>query len=237
MTANVMIASLGESLQGFFEYCEEKNNQYSAKDLSSLFAKYFSLPECSPAKKKVAVTKKVAAPKTSKSGPLPREQQTVVMRSYIESKDIKLPELRQLATERGVSKSGNKATIVQNILAYEESFGKIDEDPRDEDGLDEDGAKIGIQKPKTRKEGLSRPVTKHKVKVEKKHNVNVVHNNELKGYFVLDEDKVAIGWIDEEDSEQGDEDEEVEIRALEKKHCEEAKKIGLEYIPSDNLDL
>jgi hypothetical protein len=187
MTANVMINSLGVSLQGFFEYCEE-NNQSSAKDLSSLFAKYFSLPECSPAPaKKVAVTKKVAAPKASKSGPLPREQQTVVMRSYIESKDAKLPELKKLAGERGVSKTGNKATIVQNILAYEESFRKIDEDPRDEDTLDEDEAKIVIQKPKTRKEGLSRPGTKHKVKVEKKHNLNVVHNNELKGYFVLDD--------------------------------------------------
>jgi hypothetical protein len=206
--------------------------------LSSLFAKYFSLPESSPAPaKKVAVTKKVATPKASKSGPLPREQQTVVVRSYIESKDIKLPELRQLATERGVSKTGNKATIVQNILAYEESFGKIDEVPRDEDTLDEDGVKIGIQKPKTRKEGLARPGTKHKVKVEKKHNLNVVHTNELKGYFVLDDENVAIGWIEEEDSEEGDEDEEVEIRALEKKHCEEAKKIGLNYTPSDNLDL
>jgi hypothetical protein len=159
------------------------------------------------------------------------------MRSYIESKDIKLPELRQLATERGVSKTGNKATIVQNILAYEESFGKIDEDPRDEDTLDEDEVKIAIQKPKTRKEGLSRPGTKHKVKVEKKHNLNVVHNNELKGYFVLDEDNVAIGWIDEEDSEVGGEDEEVDIRVLAKKHCEEAKKIELAYTPSDNLDL
>jgi hypothetical protein len=232
-----MINSLGESLQGFFKYCEEKN-QSSAKDLSSLFAEYFSLPECSPAPaKKVAVTKKVAAPKASKSGPLPREQQTVVMRSYIESKDAKLPELKKLAGERGVSKTGNKATIVQNILAYEESFGKIDEDPRDEDTLDEDDPKIAIQKPKIRKEGLSRPVTKHKVKVEKKHNLSVVHNNELNGYFVLDDENVAIGWIDEEDSEEGGEDEEVEIRALEEKHCEEAKKIGLEYTPSDNLDL
>ena len=245
MTANVMIASLGESLQGFFEYCEEKNNQYSAKDLSSLFAKYFSLPECSPAKKKVAVTKKVAAPKTSKSGPLPREQQTVVMRSYIESKDAKLPELKKLAGERGLPKTGKKALIIENILKYEESFKKIEtededsqEDSQDEDfqddtedetenETDDEDSKIVIPKRKM-----------EKVRMETTQKMKVVYSSGLQCYFVLDVDNVAVGWFDEKDSHAIDKNDKVDkvnpqdidIYKLEDKHYNAAKKLGYECL-------
>ena len=247
MTANVMIASLGESLQGFFEYCE-KNNQSSAKDLSFLFAKYFSLPECSPAKKKVAVTKKVAAPKAShkasKSGPLPREQQTVVVRSHIESKDAKLPELKKLAGERGLPKTGRKALIIENILKYEESFKKIEtededsqEDSQDEDSqdytededeneneTDDEDSKIVIPKRKM-----------EKVRIETTKKMNVVYSSGLQSYFVLDEDSVAVGWFDEENSHAIDKNEKVNpqdiaIYALEDKHYDVVKKLGYECL-------
>jgi hypothetical protein len=243
MTANVMIASLGESLQGFFEYCEE-NKQSSAKDLSSLFAKYFSLPECSPAKKKVAVIKKVAAHKASKSGPLPREQQTLVVRSYIESKDAKLPELKKLAGERGLSKTGKKALIIENILKYEESFKKIEtededsqEDSQDEDSQDEDfqddtenetenetddeDSKIVIPKRKM-----------EKVRMETTQKMKVVYSSRLLCYFVLDEDSVAVGWFDEKDSHAIDKNDDkvnpqaIDIYKLEDKHYNAAKKLG-----------
>jgi hypothetical protein len=237
MTAIVMIESLGVSLQGFFAYCEE-NNQSTAKELSSLFEMYFSLPECShPPVKKAAVIKKAAAPKASKNEPLPREQQTAISKSYIESKEVKLPELRKLAAERGVSKTGNKATIVKHILEYEDTFkNTADQEGGQDQDEESEEVKFAIEKPKIRKESLSRPGTKHKVKVEKKHNLNLVHVGELEGYFVLNDENVAIGWIEEEDSESVEENEEVEIHALKEKHCEAAKKIRLEYIPSNNLD-
>ena len=240
MTANVMIASLGESLQGFFKYCEEKN-QSSAKDLSSLFAEYFSLPECSPAPaKKVAVTKKVAAPKASKSGPLPREQQTVVMRSYIESKDAKLPELKKLAGERGLPKTGKKAFIIENILKYEASFKKIEDEDSQEDSQDEDSqdetenetenetddedSKIVIPKRKM-----------EKVRMETTQKMKVVYSSGLLCYFVLDVDNVAVGWFDEKESHAIDENDEVDpqdidIYALEDEHYKAAKKLGYKYL-------
>ena len=245
MTANVMIASLGESLQGFFKYCEEENNQFSAKDLSSLFAKYFSLPECSPAPaKKVAVTKKVAAPKASKSGPLPREQQTVVVRSYIESKDAKLPELKKLAGERGLPKTGKKALIIENILKYEESFKKIEtededsqEDSQDEDSQDEDSQEDSQDETDDEDSKIVIPKRKmEKVRIETTQKMKVVYSSVLLCYFVLDEeDNVAVGWFDEKDSHAIDENDkvnpqEIDIYKLEDKHYKVVKNLGYECL-------
>jgi len=81
-------------------------------------------------------------------------------------------------------------------------------------------------------------------KVATEFKVKMVHNSELKCYFVLDEDYVIIGWmtedvvieewIVEDDVAIGlvneDDINEIDIHTLEKKHCDASIKLGFEYV-------
>jgi hypothetical protein len=68
---NFLVSCFGESLKGFFEFCEEQNNGVKAEELNALFNQYFEINDADTApvevvKPKKAPAEKVAPKKTTK---------------------------------------------------------------------------------------------------------------------------------------------------------------------------
>jgi hypothetical protein len=127
--------------------------------------------------------------------------------------------------------SGTKAQLIENILNYEkEQEGSSTEI----DSVEED---LGIQiKPNTKGKKTCEPADKPKYEVEEKHGVKMIYYSKLDGWFVLNEKNVIVGWAHSDDEANAEEDERVDIRALDKDVCEVAKELGLEFEVPDNLD-
>jgi len=159
----------------------------------------------------------------------PRDEQTSIGSADLSKK--KLPELKALAKERGLAVSGTKAQVIENILNYEkDQEGTSAEQPECEDDLN-----IEIKKPKT-KQKLCEPATTKKYEIIQRHGLKMVEYNPLDGCFVLDANNVVVGWVHRDDDEIADEDDGVDVRALDKYSCEMAKELGLKYEVPDNLD-
>ncbi|UUT40450.1 hypothetical protein [carnivorous sponge associated iridovirus] len=190
-----------------------------------------------PATKKAAAKKDVEkevkkdARKPSGKGKdlKPRDEQTSIGSADLSKK--KLPELKALAKERGLAVSGTKAQVIENILNYEkDQEGTSAEQPECEDDLN-----IEVKKPKT-KQKLCEPATTKKYEIIQRHGLKMVEYNPLDGCFVLDANNVVVGWVHRDDDEIEDEDDGVDVRALDKYSCEMAKELGLKYEVPDNLD-
>lgn len=265
MNMNSLVSCFGTSLRGFFEFCEEQNG-VKADDLNSLFNQYFAIngtTKKAPAKKelsdsddsddedtsvtsskkakKAAVKKtpaKEASPKAADRKPLgkgeakPRDEQTPVGDLDLNKK--KLPELKAYARERDLRVSGTKAQLIENILNYEkEQEGSSAEKL---DAVEEEDLGIQIKKPKTKGKKVCEPADKPKYEVEEKHGVKMIYHSRLDGWFVLNDKNVVVGWAHSDDEANAEEDERVDIRALDKDACEVAKDLGLEFEVPENLD-
>jgi hypothetical protein len=159
-----------------------------------------------------------------------RDEQTPVAGLDLNKK--KLPELKEYARERGLPVSGTKAQLVENILYYEEQEGSSTEKI---DFVEEDLG-IQIKKPKTKGKKTCEPADKPKYEVEEKNGVKMIYYSKLDGWFVLNEKNVIVGWVHSDDEANAEEDERVDIRALDKDVCKVAKELGLEFEVPDNLD-
>ena len=261
MNMNSLVSCFGTSLRGFFEFCEEQNG-VKADDLNSLFNQYFAIngtTKKAPAKKelsdsddsddedtsvkakKAAVKKtpaKEASPKAADRKPSgkgeakPRDEQTPVGDLDLNKK--KLPELKEYARERDLRVSGTKAQLIETILNYEkEQEGSSAEKL---DAVEEEDLDIQIKKPKTKGKKVCEPADKPKYEVEEKHGVKMIYHSRLDGWFVLNNKNVVVGWAHSDDEMNAEEDECVDIRALDKDACEVAKDLGLEFEVPENLD-
>jgi len=168
----------------------------------------------------------------------PREEQTSLGDLDLNKK--KLPELKEYARERGLPVSGTKAQLIENLLNYEKEQDGSASDAK-LDSVEEEDLGIQIKKPKTKSKELKskdlrEPADKHKYEVETKHGVQMIHYSKLDGYFVLNEKKVVVGWVFSDDEANAEEEECVNIRALDKTTCELAKELNLEFEVPENLD-
>lgn len=199
---------------------------------------------------KKAPAKKVEPKKTPAKAPArkpsgkgkdakPREEQTPLGDLDLNKK--KLPELKEYARERGLPVSGTKAQLIENLLNYEKEQDGGASDAK-LDSVEEEDLGIQIKKPKTKGKELKgkdlrEPADKHKYEVEMKHGVQMIHYSKLDGYFVLNEKNVVVGWVFSDDEANAEEDERVDIRALDKTTCELAKELDLEFEVPENLDV
>jgi len=198
-----------------------------------------------PTTKKAAVKKtpaKEASPKAAARKPSgkgkegkeakPRNEQTPVGDLDLNKK--KLPELKEYARERDLRVSGTKAQLIETILNYEkEQEGSSAEKL---DAVEEEDLDIQIKKPKTKGKKVCEPADKPKYEVEEKHGVKMIYHSRLDGWFVLNDKNVVVGWAHSDDEANAEEDECVDIRALDKDACEVAKDLGLEFEVPENLD-
>lgn len=201
-----------------------------------------------PTTKKAAVKKtpaKEASPKAAARKPSgkgkegkegkeakPRNEQTPVGDLDLNKK--KLPELKEYARERDLRVSGTKAQLIETILNYEkEQEGSSAEKL---DAVEEEDLDIQIKKPKTKGKKVCEPADKPKYEVEEKHGVKMIYHSRLDGWFVLNDKNVVVGWAHSDDEANAEEDEHVDIRALDKDACEVAKELGLEFEVPENLD-
>jgi hypothetical protein len=255
MNANALVTGIGSSLRGFFEFCEGQNG-VKADVMDDLFAQYFGGAakkahdsddaKKAPAKKahddsdsddaKKAPAKKAKPPARKPSGKgkdmKPRDEQTPLPADLNKNK---LNELKVYLKERGLPVSGNKAQLIENLLTYE----KEQEDahaPADAAEEEEEDLGIQVKKPKTKGQKLCEPATKKKYTIEERHGHKMVYYSCLDGYFVLDDKNVVVGWVFTDDEADVEIDDRVDIRTLQKEHCEMAKELGLEYEVPDNLD-
>lgn len=194
-----------------------------------------------PAAKKAVIKKtqvKEASPKAAARKPSGkgkearnRDEQTPVAGLDLNKK--KLPELKEYARERGLPLSGTKAQLIENILKYEK-----EQEGSSTEKIDSVGEDLGIQikKPKTKGKKTCEPADKPKYEVEEKHGVKMIYYSKLDGWFVLNEKNVIVGWTHSDDEANAEEDERVDIRALDKGVCEVAKELGLEFEVPENLD-
>jgi hypothetical protein len=188
-----------------------------------------------PAKPKAVPVKKAAPRKPSGKGKdvKPRNEQTPLPSDLNKNK---LNELKVYLKERGLPVSGNKAQLIENLLTYEKDYEKDhDEAPAELDAVEEE-EDLGIQvkKPKTKGHKLCEPATKKKYKSEMRHGYKMIQHTDW--YFVLNNNDVVVGWVDNDDEADVDIDDSVNIRALKTHICEKAKELGLEYEVPDNLD-
>lgn len=243
MNMNNLVISLSTSLGGFFEFCEVQNG-VKADDLLSLFNQYFEIdanathpaqnikkaPKKPPSSQ--APKKEVRKPSGKNTTTKSRDEHTPI--NNIDLNKKKLPELKDYARERGIPVSGTKAQLIENLLAYENKHHDHDHDQDLSDVSEEDLA-IKIIKPKGKK--LCEPANKPKYDVEMRHGVNMIHYPKLDGYFVLNDKDVVVGWVHSDDEADVDEDEAVPIRELNKKLCEMAKELKLEFDVPEHLDI
>jgi hypothetical protein len=187
------------------------------------------------AKKTKDASAKAAARKPSGKGKevKPRDEQMPVADLDLNKK--KLPELKEYARERGLPVSGTKAQLIENLLNYEK---EQEDSPIDKqlDAVEEADLDIQIKKPKTKNKKVCEPADKPKYEVEEKHGVKMIYHSKLDGWFVLNDKNVVVGWVLSDDEVNAEEDESVDIRALDKDVCEFAKELGLEFEVPENLD-
>jgi hypothetical protein len=263
---NSLVSCFGASLRGFFEFCEKQNgvkaddlnnlfNQYFAvSDAPAKPAKKASKThnlsdsesdesyddDTSVSSKKAVKVKKAADAKKEKpaarkpSGKSkdakPRDEQTPVA----DLNKKKLPELKEYAKERGLPVSGTKAQLIENILNYE----KEQEGGSPDDGFVEEEEDLGIQikKPKRGGKKMCEPADRPKYVVQEKHGVKMIYYSKLDGWLILNDKDVVVGWAHSDDEANAEEDERIDIRALDKAACEVAKELGLEFEVPENLD-
>lgn len=263
MNMNSLVSCFRASLGGFFEFCEEQNG-VKADDLNNLFNQYFAIdgsvtPKVKPAEKarvKKAATKKTVrelsdsddedmsvspkkAPvkkttrKPSGKDTKSRDKQTPV--NDIDLNKKKLPELKEYARERGLPTTSTKAQIIENILNYEKmqeaSSAVTDNKIDSEEDLD-----IQIKKPNDKKTCESIDMSDYKFEIEEKHGLRMIACADLDGWFVLNDKDVIIGWVCRDDEAFAEDDEPVNVRALDKDVCEVAKRHKLEFEVPENLD-
>lgn len=254
MNMNSLVSCFGASLRPFFDFCE-KQNGVKADDLNDLFNQYFavntpvtkakkthemsgsesescdedtSVSSKKVVKKKAAEPRKPAARKPSGKSAKPRGEQTPVA----DLNKKKLPELKDYARERGLPVSGTKAQLIENILSYE----KEQEGSSDPASVEEEDLGIQIKKPKTKPRKMYEPADRPKYEVVEKHGVKMIYYSKLDGWFILNDKDVIVGWAHSDDEANADEDERIDIRALDKKTCKVARELGLEFEVPENLD-
>jgi hypothetical protein len=251
MNMNFLVSCFGTSLRGFFEFCE-KETDVKACDLNSLFNQYFAIngnsesdDEDASSSKKAPTIKKAAVKKTptKEASPnaaarkgkgkeaKPRDEQTPVGDLDLNKK--KLPELKEYARERDLRVSGTKAQLIENILNYEKERGSPAENL---EAVEEEDLGIQIKKPKTKGKKVCEPADKPKYEVEEKHGVKMIYYSRLDRWFVLNDKNVVVGWANSDDEANAEEDECIDIRALDKDACEVAKDLGLDFEVPENLD-
>ena len=194
--------------------------------------------EAKKAEAKKAEAKKAPVRKPSGKGKdvKPREEQIPLGDLDLNKK--KLPELKKYSKERGLPVSGTKAQLIENLLNYEKEQDGGASDAK-LDSVEEEDLGIQIKKPKGKEQkgkDLREPADKHKYEVETKHGVQMIHYSKLDGYFVLNDKNVVVGWVCSDDEANAEEDERVNILALDKTTCELAKELGLEFEVPENLD-
>ena len=245
MNMNSLVRCFGTSLGGFFKFCEKQQKQMKADDLNNLFKQYFAIESddsddedtSKEAPKEAKKVKKASPPKARKpSGKgkeaKPRDEQTPVANLDLNKK--KLPELKEYARERGLPVSGTKAQLIENIHEYENKNPEADKLYSVEE---EENLGIQIKKPKTKNKKMFEPADKPKYDVEEMHGIKMIYNNKLDGWFVLnDKEDIVVGWVHSDDEANAEEDESVNIRALDKKICEIVKELELDFEVPENLD-
>ena len=163
--------------------------------------------------------------------PKPRDEHTPV--TDIDMNKKKLPELKEYARERGLPVSGTKAQLIENIFNYEK---EQQDSPADKlDSIEQD-LSIQIKKPKTKGVKTFEPADKPKYEVEDKHGAKMIYSSKQDGWFVLNANNVVVGWVHSDDEANAEEDESVDIRALDKEACKMAKELGLEFEVPENLE-
>jgi hypothetical protein len=263
MNMNSLVSCFRASLGGFFEFCEEQNG-VKADDLNNLFNQYFAIdgsvtPKVKPAEK--AWVKKAASKKTvrelsdsddedmsvsPKKAPVKkttrkpsgkdtksRDKQTPV--NDIDLNKKKLPELKEYARERGLPTTSTKAQIIENILNYEkmqEASSAVTDNKIDS----EEDLGIQIKKPNGKKTCESIDMSDYEFEIEEKHGLRMIACADLDGWFVLNDKDVIIGWVCRDDEAFAEDDEPVNVRALDKDVCEVAKRHKLEFEVPENLD-
>lgn len=183
--------------------------------------------EKTPAKKEKPSARK---PSGKSKDAKPRDEQTPVA----DLNKKKLPELKEYAKERGLPVSGTKAQLIENILNYEkEQEGGSPDDPS---GFVEEEEDLGIQIKKPKKKKMCEPADRPKYNVEERHGVKMIYYSKLDGWLILNDKDVVVGWAHSDDEANAEEDERIDIRALDKAACEVAKELGLEFEVPENLD-
>ena len=198
-------------------------------------------PACdrrSPAGFARSPAKKPAARKPSgKNSAKPRDEQTPIPVADLNKK--KLPELKDFSRERGLPVSGTKAQLIENILNYEK---EQDDSPYPDDPtvsvVEEEDLGIKINKPKIKAKNkkMCEPADRPKYEVEEKHGVKMIYYNKLDGWLILNDKDVVFGWAHADDEMNAEKDEHIDIRALDKKVCEAAKELRLDFEVPENLD-
>lgn len=251
VNVNALVCGIGSSLQKFFEFCEEEEG-VKASVMDDLFNRFFG-SEAKPKAKKTKKPKKskaqvhslsdsddsdnetsvITTPKARKPSPgkkdlKPRDEQTPLPADLNKKK---LNELKVYLKERGLPVSGNKAQLIENLLAYEKE--QEDAPPQPEPETEEEDP-IQVKKPKPKGKKLCEPATKMKYTIEKRHGHNMIQTHD--GCFVLNDEDIVIGWVNTDDMIDIDEDESVNMQALRKEQCEIVKGFNLEYEVPENLD-
>lgn len=250
--ANTLVSIIGSSLSDFFQFCESQNNEIKATELNDLFNRYFSTnctgvtkktsntdsnTSVSPAPAKKATTKE-GARKASGKLAKPRSEQTSLASYDLTDnnvvKSIKLVELKSYAEERGLNKNGTKAQVIENILKYEK---EQNDSPAEIEDVSED-TNIKVKKPKIKGNKLCEPATRHKIDIIERHDIRMIwyRDDDDELYLVIDDNDVIVGWVSCDDEQITEEGDSINVRALQKKHCEMARFMDMEFELPDNLD-
>lgn len=258
---NLFFNGIKPTMEEFFRFCESKN-QISSEELSRLFDDFVAseLSELTAPKK--TSPKKKPRNASAIDDKVTKDVEEFKVENMTDPKWLKkttLATLKMYCTDRGLSTSGTKAQLANNLVEYEKNKTDADvnipnEKPSSEEPKpvhqEKKNTDIEIKRPKTasrkKKASKDKLVSDYEYTVDNKFNLYVIDVPKRELYLVLDDnvkkdDALVVGYVTYEDALDADDDldddlSSVTVRQLTAELMTVCQKMHLKYEFPDNLD-
>ena len=261
----LFFSGVSNMFSGFFAYCE-KNTGYSQRILESTFACFINEEIDKAASEKLGNTKAAAEPVLEEAvasdeeevvakpkkrvikkaavvggDALPRDKQTPLnileLTNETWVKKTKADVLKTFCKERGLTSATTKGAMLKALTKYEEDLGQTVNTPTH---------KISNVRPKpfdaegVWKESVSVDDNHPELVVIQQHGLNLIDTQKSFLFVISTSDTNnfwVIGYVEKDDLEGVALDEQVDVRALKKKHIKHAQEMNLVVDFPDDLDV
>ncbi len=201
---------------GFFEHLSQRLN-VNKNDIDTLWDEYLLIEEkCLPTEYEHSISINSVQSSTSKKTrkfSIARELQTVV-----DIKDLgkfKVTELKKINQERGITSSGNRASLIEALIKYETNYSENRKNQKIESVI------------------VSKKNVKNGKPVLEKQEFNKEYETTVDSFGNLLIDDLVISEEFNEPKVVGFIDEINDVNPLDRKHIEKCKDLGLPYMVND----